>query len=105
MFDKFNRRVVAFFGFGDTLFDYELIFFQTEFAHCFFHCIDEVFVISGLFVVQADETDFDVFFRDRFEVYNSFLFRVASNQTDNQCGYESQAKHKCQYFLFHAFLL
>ena len=105
LFYEFNCGIVAFFGFWDTCFDNELILSQTEFVHRFFHCIDEVLVISGLFVVQADETDFDVFFRDRFEVYNSFLFRVASDQTDNQSGYESQAKHKCKYFLFHTFLL
>ena len=57
--DKVSRRVIALLAFRNIGADQVVLFGNTELCAGFLCRIDEVEVISGVFIMQSDETDLD----------------------------------------------
>ena len=74
---KFGGFLVGFFAFGDVGSDYVFALFKSLFFASDLECVDKVFVISGIFVVQRDKSD------------NGFCGIAAHKRTESN----GQAKH------------
>ena len=57
---EFARFLIAFVTFGNSGNDNDLFVFKSEGFLRNFHCVDKVLIVSRVFVVQTDKTDFDV---------------------------------------------
>ena len=58
--------------------------------------VDEVLVIGRLFVMQADETE--------FETVSAVVLGIARRKRDRERHHKCQHEHECQEFLLHKYL-
>ena len=105
--------------FGNVLFNNNLIVFQAEVCFYFVNSVDEVQVISGVFIMKKNETDLEVFrhgklctqchvLKYRNLLTGLFIFLLARSKTKTQrsCHYHHEGKGQnfLEHFLFLRFL-
>ena len=112
--DKVSRRVIALLAFRNIGADQVVLFGNTELGAGFLCRIDEVEVISGVFIMQSDETDLDAAegiagaFTFRTSISCSCRFRRGGTGSRAAASCEdSDSQNQCEnntQCLFHFFL-